>query len=548
MWASTSLNGYVSRRFRGEDVQVKELQSLSQRIVDGKLHLTVREFLELALQNFADVKIAGLEVMTAADQITGAKSVFDPNVLLDFSALRSVSPLGFGFGEVFNSTGSGGQGSTSGSGLNQVTLPETINSLTQNSSVAYTQLLPTGEQFQATFGATRSSGNSYPFPALFGTLNFSLMQPLLQNRTNIQNRAPLTIARTEVLIVSEQTEAAIGRTITTAALQYWDAVLARDTVGVQQQAVGLAQKSYEHDKQALDLGALAKLDIYQSETQVAERTRDLVQAQYQYRNALDGLRRMIGADLTPALRATEIVLDDDPRAIPSTRVLPFEEALANALRSRPEIKASGQSVSIDNLNARRYRDELLPRLDLTLQGGATGPGLNQIGVGGVVGVTPTTGYPGLGETLHQVLAFNFPSYGFDLALRFPVHNSLAQASLADSLVNRVRDRYTQRQTQEQITLDVRQAITGTELANATIENATRARDLAQKNVEAEQQKYVLGSITAFELLDSQSRLASTESALLAAYVSYQEAYINYQRATWTLLDGLGFVLEQSKVH
>jgi outer membrane protein len=174
--------------------------------------------------------------------------------------------------------------------------------------------------------------------------------------------------------------------------------------------------------------------------------------------------------------------------------------------------------------------------------------LNQIGAGGVVGVTPAMGYPGLRDTLHQVLAFNFPSYGFDLALRFPVHNSLAQASLADSLVNRVRDRYQQRQTQEQITLDVRQAITGTELANATIENATRARDLAQKNVEAEQQKYVLGSITAFELLDSQSRLASTESALLAAYVSYQEAYINYERATWTLLDGLGFVLEQPTIH
>jgi outer membrane protein TolC len=59
---------------------------------------------------------------------------------------------------------------------------------------------------------------------------------------------------------------------------------------------------------------------------------------------------------------------------------------------------------------------------------------------------------------------------------------------------------------------------------------------------------VLGSITTFELLDSQSRLASTESALLAAYVSYQEAYINYERATWTLLDGLGFVLGRPTIH
>jgi hypothetical protein len=32
-----------------------------------------------------------------------------------------------------------------------------------------------------------------------------------------------------------------------------------------------------------------------------------------------------------------------------------------------------------------------------------------------------------------------------------------------------------------------------------------------------------------------------ESALLNAYVTYQEAYINYQRATWSLLDGLGII-------
>ncbi|MEP6715817.1 MAG: TolC family protein [Terriglobia bacterium] len=67
--------------------------------------------------------------------------------------------------------------------------------------------------------------------------------------------------------------------------------------------------------------------------------------------------------------------------------------------------------------------------------------------------------------------------------------------------------------------------------------------LAQKNVEAEQQKYQLGTIAAFEVLDSQTRLSSAQSVLLNAFVGYQQAYISYQRATWTLLDGLGMVLE-----
>jgi outer membrane protein len=132
-------------------------------------------------------------------------------------------------------------------------------------------------------------------------------------------------------------------------------------------------------------------------------------------------------------------------------------------------------------------------------------------------------------------------------LNFPFRNSAARASLSNALVSRVRDQYTQRQTEQQIILDVRQALDSIELADASISAAISARDLAQKNVAAEQQKYELGTITAFEVLDSQTRLASSESALLAAYVTYQQAYIDYERATWTLLDGLGMVVETPRV-
>lgn len=376
-----------------------------------------------------------------------------------------------------------------------------------------------------------------------------MTQPLLQNRTNLQFRVPLKIARTQLVITSEQSEAAIGAVLATAARQYWTAVEARDNIQVQQMTLDLARKSYEHDKLALKLGALSRLDIYQSETQMAERNRDLVQAQFNYKLALDGLRPFIGADLTPALRNTEIVLEDEASAAPpQSTVLPFEEALANALRSRPEVKAARQRIDIDNLNRRAAHDALLPKLDLLVQGGATGPSLDTVLPGSAIGVPAPIRYPGIGDTLHQVLAFNYPSYGFGLQLTFPFRSSTAQANLSDSLVNKARDEYTKRQVQQRITLDVRQAIDSIELAKASITAAFRTRDLAKQNVAAEQQKYQLGSITAFELLDSQSRLASAESALLNSYVTYQQAYIAYQFATWTLLDGLGAVVETPKVN
>jgi outer membrane protein len=553
--ASNPFLNYVDWRYHPETMQIREIEGLRDHIVDGKLHLRLHDFLELVLKNSTDIQLTRLDVFTSANEITANKAPFDPNLLLNFSTLRSVSPLTFfsfggsGSGVITGPPATGqqtGGDSTGTSAGGQVILPQTISSLSQNSQASFTDLLPTGQSIQANFTANRSSGDAYLYPYLFGALNVTVTQHLLQGRTNLQAKTPLQIARTQLLISTEKTQANIADAVATAARQYWNAVQFRDNIRVQEQNVNLARKSYDHDKQALDLGALAKLDIYQSETQVAERNRDLIAARYQYKSALDAMRRLIGADLTTALRETEIVLEDDASALPSkTSILPFEQALSTALRLRPESAAARQQISADALNARTARDSLLPQLDLSVQGGASGPGFNQQSGSGLL---PTNPYPGLGGTLGQVLAFDYPSYGFGVQLNFPFRNSIARANLSNALVSRVRDQYTQRQTEQQITFDVRQSLNSLELADASIGAAVSARDLARKNVAAEQQKYELGTITAFEVLDSQTRLASSESALLAAYVTYQQAFVDYQRATWGLLDGLGMVVESPKVH
>ncbi len=309
--AADIVRDYLRHRFNAETVQVKNIQGLSDRIKDGALHLRLKDFLELVLKNSTDVQLTRLDVYTAAHQITAAKAPFDPTLGLQFNTLRSVSPPFFfssagtgtspgqtsGTGTGVGQTGQGQSGQPGGSGggvgATQVPLPQTINTLSQNSAITYNQLLPTGQTINSSFSLNRTSGDGYPFPFFFGSLNFAITQPLLQNRTNLQNRAPLIIARTTLLITSEQSEAAIGTAIAAAARQYWDAILARDSITVLRQTLTLAQKSYERDKLALDLGALAKLDIYQSQTQVAERNRDLVQGRISVQS---GARRIAPAD------------------------------------------------------------------------------------------------------------------------------------------------------------------------------------------------------------------------------------------------------------
>ena len=527
--ATVPVPAWITKRFNPDTVQVTDVQGISERISAGKLNLTLKDFLELVLKNSTDINLTRMDVYTAADQVKAAHAVFDPAISLGFNTLRVASPQ-----------------------VSQIGGASTLGTLTENSSINYQELFPTGQTASAGFLATRSSTNSEynTFnPNIYGQLSFAITQPLLQNRTGIQFKAPIQIARTQLTITSKLDEAHIADLMATAAGQYWDAVRARDNIKVLQQTLDLAQKSYERDKQALDLGALASLDIYQSQTQVAQRNTDLVQAQYAYRAALDGLRRLIGADLTPEWRATELVLGDDPARLPDrASIMPYEEALAAAMRVRPELDAAHRRVTIDDLNARVARNLMLPHLDLTVQAQAAGLGGNQVAVTSPLGITTPGVSGGLAQSLGQVFAFNSPGYGAGLQLTLPFRSTAASAQLADALVSKTRDRYTERQVQQQIVQDVRQALTSIDLANASIQSATLARDLAQKNVDAEQQKYELGAITAFEVLDSQTRLATAESSLLNAFVGYQEAYVSYQRATWTLLDGLGMVLDTPKVN
>jgi outer membrane protein TolC len=522
-WSQDFVRHYWHGRFNAPELEVRPVAGLDERVVDGKLHLRIRDFLALVLRNQPDIQVTLLNNYTAAAALTGARAPFDPVVTLNFQTNRAVQSI---------------------SGGGQFILPQTISSLNQTSSINYQQLLPTGQTIQTQFLADRSSGDGYSYPTLFGNLNFFVTQPLLQNRTNLQYLTPIRIAKTQIQITAKQNAATINNSLEQVAVQYWNAVLARDNINVSQQSLDLAKKSYDHDKLALDLGAISKLQILQSESSVADRERALVQAQYSYKVLLDGLRQAIGADLTAKMRDTEIVLDDDPSDLPDkSTILPFEEALAKAFKNRPEVDVAAGNLRVDELNAKASRDQLLPVVNLQAQGGASGPAFNPLSAGGLVGQVSAAPTPGLGATLQQILQFQSPSYGASLTATFPFHNPAAQQSLADALVSRAKNRYLQRQTQEQITLEVRQAVHNMELAEATIRAAIRARDLLRRNSDAEQQRYQLGDTSPFELLTSQSNLAAGESTLVGAYVSYQQAYIDYQRATETLLASFSMVLK-----
>jgi hypothetical protein len=112
----------------------------------------------------------------------------------------------------------------------------------------------------------------------------------------------------------------------------------------------------------------------------------------------------------------------------------------NALTVRvPQIEGQSGNLTLTKLipggsevktgDARVARDSMLPRFDLSAIGGASGLGGNQVPVSGPLGTGPSTFVAGgLGDALHQMFAFQAPTYGFAVNVTLPVHSSTAQAA------------------------------------------------------------------------------------------------------------------------
>ena len=486
---------------------------MSEHVVDGKLHLTLKDAVVLTLANNSNVRITELNVETAKYGILRMHQPFDPFAQASFSTLRSTSPT-----------------------FSQLSGAQTLSTLNQITQINYSQTFETGTNVQVGFSAAKlSSNSSFNFlnPSLASSLNFQFTQPLLRSRWLFANRAPLMIARHNLRQSRANFEAQVSDAVLQVVTQYWGAVQARGNLEVARKSMEAAEASYQRDKRALELGALPPLDIYRSESQVASRRVQVIQGEYALKQAEDALRLTIGADLDPYFRALDLDLTEKAEPEGELRNVDASTALQQAMDRRPEFEALRQLRATDDISVRLAHNNLLPDLRLSGNYSSNGLGGNQIDTS----VSPPRFIPGgFGDSLNQLFGFGFPTYGFTLTLNLPIRNRGAQADLGNALVSRRRDLYTERLLREQITLEVANAVHLLEQASLTVAASKQALDLAQKNLAAEQRKHQLGSETIFFVLEAQTELAQAETGLLQAQVSYQLAVAAVDHATGRLLD------------
>jgi outer membrane protein TolC len=197
---------------------------------------------------------------------------------------------------------------------------------------------------------------------------------------------------------------------------------------------------------------------------------------------------------------------------------------------------------------RQARNEALPALALT--GGYTTQG-----VGGVyyqrTNVFDTSGNSsqivtaipgGFGDAVSQMFGFGFPVYSFGLNLSLPIRSHAAAADLADALVQKKRDTLTVRSVQQQVRLNVLNAVTSVNSSKQALKLALTAKEYAQKYLDAENQKYQLGAEPMQFVLQAQTQLSQAESAVVQNQVGLRRNLLNLLTQTGELLEERGIVV------
>ena len=486
-------------------------EHLRSFIVDGKLHLGVRDAVVLTLENNSQIRVQQTPVESSKFALLETHAPFDPTFTGSYNVNDSVTPP-------FSAL--------QGTGGVNVNLKNTI----QFAQFNYTQVFETGTNFQASLNSSNNFANNsfYLFnPYITSLLTFQVTQPLLRNAWLFPNQAPILIARRNLQQSRASFAAEVNNNILQAVGQYWAVVEARGSLEVAQSSMDAAEATYKRDKRALELGALPPLDIYRSEAQVASRRVQVIQSEYTLKQAEDALRLTIGANQDPYFQALDLELTEKAEPAGELVTIDAATALQQALKKRPEFDAARAALANDETRIRLAHNHLLPQLDLMGSYASNGVGGTQFS---------STGQKTTSSSLNQLFGFAFPTYIAQLSLTLPIRNTTAKAEMGNALVSRRNDLYSERQIREQVTLDVTNAVHQLEQAKLSMVAGRESLDLAKKSMAAEQRKRELGSGTIFLVLEAQTEVAQAEQSLLQAEVGYQLAVAAVDHATGEMLD------------
>ena len=398
--------------------------------------------------------------------------------------------------------------------------------------------------------ASNNFNNAYN-PFRTGSFSLTVRQNLLQGFGRALNNRNIVIARNS----REQSDLSFKQQVITSVTSiinlYWDLVSFNDDVKSKKQSLAYNERLYSDNQKQVEIGTLAPIEIVRAEAAVATSQQDLILSQtrvLQQENTIKNALSRNGVG-SPTIAEVHVIPTDQIRIPDVEPIQPYQDLVAMALSARPELAQQRISITNNSVNARGSRSELLPSVSAfftVANNGLTGDPSGLVNLNGGTPVSGSAGTPtpvtqprvvnpffigGFGNLFGQLFSRNFPDYAAGLQLNIPLRNRTAKADyVLDQLTLRQSELQLQRQ-ENNIRLEVRNAIIGIQQSRAAYQAALKARVLQEQTLDAEQKKLALGASTIFNVILVQRDLATAQTNAVTVSGNYKKAQVELGRAT-----------------
>ncbi len=568
---------------------------LNDLVKNGKIYLSLADALALAIENNYDIAIARYNLDIADTDVlrtrTGAAPLGAPSGLITGTLGGSVSTLATGGGPGGTTVGSGGAGSgvsgltltTSGAGP----LPESLdpalvgtiqferayqpqinpifsgglpklNTNTNEYNFTYNQGFVTGTEMQVGWQNSRVTSDN-PFnslsPYLQSSFRATVTQHLLQGAGIWVNKRYMYQALNDRRITDASFRQQVMYTVDQVETIYWGLVQAYEDVQAKQHALDQSSELLSENKQQLQIGTMAPLDVVNAESTVASDKQALISAQNSLNYQQQIIKQAIARNLNdPALSAAPVIPTDRVDVAPiEEESQPVEALVDEAFKRRPELEEAQLTLRNDEITLKGARNGLLPTLDAygfygsSALGGTQSPDCETITATGTFGPCapgslPTVGY---GTVAQNLVNSSASDKGAGLSLSIPIRNRQAQSVQERSLMEYRQAELRLAQLYTQIRMQVVNQMYALTNDRAAVEAAIAARDYNQQSLDAELKKLHLGASTTANVLQQQRNLAMAEDNLIAANASYAKHRADLYQILAVTLQHYGINLEDS---
>jgi outer membrane protein len=415
------------------------------------------------------------------------------------------------------------------------------NFLAQNNLNANAGLnvgLSPGTQLNVTFDNSRYTTDSTRYtynPFITSSLGFTVTQPLLQGFGASLNRRFIRIARNSQKVAGLVFQQQVIDTVAGIARLYADLVSLNEDVKVKQESLRRAERLYEDNKNQVEQGTQAPVEVTRANASVATARQALISAEGLVRQQELVVKTAMtrGGLANPQVLAARII-PTDTLAVPEKESdQPLPDLVGEAIRNRPDLASAGIQVENSQISLKGSLNAVKPQLNVvaSLQGTGLAGDLNPL-----LNIPFTSlNLGGYGTVMGQIFRRNFPSYGVGLQLNLPLRNRVAQADAARDELEVRQAQVRRQELQDQIRLEVADAEVNLRQARASYEAAVEARRFQEQSVDIELQTFGVGLATNFNVLQYQAFLAQARSTEVASKAAYIKAKIALQRATATIL-------------